>query len=256
MGTVSLAAMRSLPVTQAVCSRIGWTLETVASTGSTNADLVGRTGNGLVLVADEQTAGRGRLDRSWVSAPGDGLTFSVRLDVPATVTSWGWIPLLAGIATAEAVRASGAQDVGVKWPNDVMGGAGKLAGILSVREADAAIIGIGLNLAFAGERPDPHAVSVAEVGGDPDPDAILSALLEQLDSWWQRFISAGGDAQRSGLADAYIGQCVTVGADVDVNAGDRPWSGQAQGIDARGCLLVAAGDAVVAVSAGDVTLRA
>lgn len=251
-----MAAMSSLPATQEVCSRIGWTLETVATTGSTNADLLARTGSGLVLVAGEQTAGRGRLDRSWVSAPGDGLTFSVRLEVPNTVTNWGWIPLLAGIATAEAVRASGARDVGVKWPNDVVAGVGKLAGILSVREGNAAVIGIGLNLAFAADRPDPNAISVEEAGGNPDGDAILAALLGQLDAWWQRFVAAGGNAQRCGLTETYLAQCVTVGADVDVNAGDRVWSGHAQGIDAQGCLLVAAGDAVVPVSAGDVTLRA
>lgn len=238
------------------CQRLGWTLETVERTGSTNADLVGRTEDGLVLVATEQTAGRGRLDRTWVSAPGDGLTFSVRLRVPSTVTRWGWIPLLAGVATADAVRASGASDVGVKWPNDVVGGTGKLAGILSVRDQDAAIIGIGLNLAFSGERPDPNAVSVAEVGGNPDGDAILSALLENLHTWWQRFTAAAGDAQRSGLAQAYLRQCVSVGVEVQVSSGGRTWGGQAQGIDEDGRLLVADGAQIVAVVAGDVTLRA
>lgn len=253
----SLTAMIGLHATEEVCARIGWSRpEAVERTGSTNADLVGRTGDGLVLVAGEQTAGRGRLDRSWVSAPGDGLTFSVRLLVPSTVTHWGWIPLLAGVATAEAVRASGAQGIGVKWPNDVVGGPGKLAGILSVRDGEAAIIGIGLNLAFAQERPDPSAVSVAEQGGNPDGDAILATVLENLHTWWQRFVAAGGDAQRCGLADTYLAQCVTVGVDVEVSAGDRTWSGHAQGIDEQGRLLVAHGSREVPVSAGDVTLRA
>lgn len=238
------------------CQRLGWTLEKVEVTGSTNADLMTRTGNGLVLVAAEQTAGRGRLDRSWVSAPGDGLTFSVRLEVPATVRDWGWIPLLAGVATAEAVRASGAREVAVKWPNDVLGANGKLAGILSVRDGDAVIIGIGLNLAFSGQRPDPNAVSVAELGGDADADAILARLLENLHAWWQRFSAAAGDAARCGLADAYLAQCVSVGVDVEVGLPDRTWSGHARGIDAQGRLLVADGVGVVAVSAGDVTLRA
>jgi BirA family biotin operon repressor/biotin-[acetyl-CoA-carboxylase] ligase len=238
------------------CQRLGWTLETVASTGSTNADLVGRTENGLVLVATEQTAGRGRLDRSWVSAPGDGLTFSVRLGVPSTVTDWGWIPLLAGLATAEAVASVGARDIGVKWPNDVVGGSGKLAGILSARDGDAVIVGIGLNLAFGGTRPDPNAVSVAELGGNADGDAILAALLENLHTWWQRFTAAAGDARRCGLARAYLSRCVSVGVDVQVSAGDSTWVGHAQGIDDHGRLLVTDGGETVPVTAGDVTLRA
>lgn len=237
------------------CSRFGWKLTRVPSTGSTNEDLVGAIGDGLVLVADEQTAGRGRLDRRWVSAPGDGLTFSVRLEVPPTVQTWGWIPLLAGVATADAVRASGAQRVGVKWPNDVVGGEGKLAGILSQRAGSAVIIGIGVNVAFSGDRPDPLAVSVAELGGDPDPEALLSTLLENLHMRWDAFIAAGGDAQRCGLADAYIRQCVSVDVDVQITAPDRTWSGHAEGIDAEGRLLVTDGAELVAVSAGDVTLR-
>lgn len=234
---------------------LGWTVETVDSTGSTNADLVGRTGHGLVLVAREQTAGRGRLDRDWISAPGDGLTFSVRLQVPATVRTWGWVPLLAGVATAHAVRAAGAQDVGVKWPNDVVGGRGKVAGILSQVDGGAAIVGIGVNLAFAGGRPDPNAVSVAELAGNPDADALLGAIITSLHDWWDRYVAAAGDAERSGLAAAYVDQCVSVGVDVQVSETGRIWAGHAQGIDDQGRLLVSDGGQVRPVSAADVTLR-
>lgn len=238
-----------------ICRQLGWTLETVDTTPSTNADLVAASGSGLVLVAREQTAGRGRLGRDWVSAPGEGLTFSLRLEVPATVSAWGWIPLLAGVATADAVRACGASGVGVKWPNDVVGGAGKVAGILSERAGDAVVIGIGINVAFGAGRPDPNAVSVAELGGNPDADALLGAVLQNVHSWWQRFVAAAGDAQRCGLADAYLRQCVSVDVAVAVDAPDRSWQGLAQGIDDEGRLLVADGADVVAVSAGDVTLR-
>ena len=238
-----------------VAARLGWTMQTVESTGSTNSDLVARSGHGLVLVAREQTAGRGRLDRHWVSAPGDGLTFSVRLQVPSVVSSWGWLPLLAGLATADAVWAAGAQGVAVKWPNDVVGGQGKVAGILSQRDGDAVIIGIGINLTFAGERPDPNAVSVAELGGSPDADAVLAGVIENLSRWWERFVAAGGDARRSGLAAAYSQECVSVGVDVHVTGVDRTWTGHAEGIDDHGQLMVFNGVEVVPVSAGDVTLR-
>lgn len=238
-----------------IAARVGWTLEMVESTGSTNADLLARSGHGVVLVAREQTAGRGRLDRQWVSAPGDGLTFSVRLQVPSVVSAWGWVPLMAGLATADALRATGARGIAVKWPNDVVGGPGKLAGILAQRDGDAVVIGIGVNLAFAGERPDPNSVSVAELGGSPDADAVLAGVIENLSRWWERFVAAGGDARRSGLAAAYSQECVSVGVDVHVTGVDRTWTGHAEGIDDLGQLMVFDGVEVVPVSAGDVTLR-
>ncbi|MEZ5158089.1 MAG: biotin--[acetyl-CoA-carboxylase] ligase [Candidatus Nanopelagicales bacterium] len=240
-----------------VCARIGWPMpKVVERTGSTNADLVGVAGHGQLLIAREQTAGRGRLERSWISRPGEGLTFSVRLDVPATVHTWGWIPLLAGVAAADAVRAAGVVDAGVKWPNDVVAGGGKLAGILSVRDEASAIVGIGLNLRFADARPDPDAVSVAELGGDPDPDRVLAAVVSNLHGWWTRFVETAGDAHRCGLHTAYTGQCVTLDREVDVVETDRRWRGAAQGIDAQGRLLVRDAEGVRAVFAADVTLRA
>ncbi len=238
-----------------VCARIGWpTPDIVASTGSTNDDLVGVPGHGSVRIAVEQTAGRGRLKRTWVSRPGEGLTFSVRLHVPATVADWGWIPLLAGVAVADAVRAAGGQSVALKWPNDVVSGQGKLAGILSVRDGDSAIVGIGVNLLFAGQRPDPKAASVAEVGGDPDGDALAAAVVGNLHGWWSRFVQAAGDAGRCGLYEAYTGQCVTVNAEVEVSGPGGVWRGHADGIDAQGRLLVVVQGETKAVDAGDVTL--
>jgi BirA family biotin operon repressor/biotin-[acetyl-CoA-carboxylase] ligase len=114
-----------------------WTaIGVVRQTGSTNADLLDLASRGLepgaILVAEEQTAGRGRLGRSWVSPPGAALTFSVLLrpqEIPPARR--GWLPLLAGIATATAVRALTGLDARLKWPNDVLVGDRKLAGILT-----------------------------------------------------------------------------------------------------------------------------
>ena len=239
-----------------VCARIGWpSPQVVATTGSTNADLVGVPGHGLVRIAREQTAGRGRLDRSWISRPGDGLTFSVRLDVPATVTAWSWIPLLAGVAVADALRSAGATQAAVKWPNDVVAGDGKLAGILSAQDGDSAIVGIGINLQFAQQRPDPVAVSLVEAGGEGDADVVLAAVIGNLHGWWSRFVEAGGDARRCGLLDAYTGQCVTIDRNVRVAGPSGAWDGHAVGLDAAGRLLVrAAGGEVEVVSAADVGL--
>lgn len=239
-----------------VCARIGWPLpQVVDRTGSTNDDLVGVPGHGLVRIATEQTAGRGRLARHWISRPGDGATFSVRLEVPATVSAWGWIPLLAGVAVADAIRAAGAGGVAVKWPNDVIVPGGKLAGILATQDGGAAIVGIGVNLRFGGDRPDPGAASVAEAGGDPDADALVASVVGGLHGWWTRFAESGGDARRCGLHDAYTGQCITLDRAVEVFAPDRIWSGHAEGIDDDGRLLVRGQDgSVSAVSAADVSL--
>jgi BirA family biotin operon repressor/biotin-[acetyl-CoA-carboxylase] ligase len=238
-----------------LCLRLGWPVpQHVGRTGSTNADLVGRPGHGLVLVADEQTAGRGRLGRSWVSRPGDGLTFSVRLDVPSTVTAWGWIPLMAGLTVAEAVDAAGARDIGVKWPNDVVGGGGKVAGILSQRDGDAAIVGIGLNLQFCGPRPDPAAVGVAELGGASDGAALLTAVLRGLDHRFTTFVSAAGDAARSGLMEDYSRRCSTLGRRVRVSTPAGAHEGTARSVDAEGHLVVSTADGIRVVAAADVTL--
>ncbi len=238
-----------------VCARIGWpTPLVVARTGSTNADLVGREGGGQVLVALEQTDGRGRLGRAWVSRPGDGLTFSVRLDVPATVAAWGWIPLLTGVAVADAVRGVGAAEIGLKWPNDVVSDQGKVAGILSQRDANSAVVGVGVNLRFAAERPDPRAVSLAELGADPDADGLLARIVGNLHGWWTRFCESAGDAGRCGLHTAYVAQCVTLRRRVEVVEAGRSGEGIAEQIDADGRLLVRDEFGVRALSAADVTV--
>ena len=116
-----------------------WTaVDVVASTGSTNADLLARAvaapdaPEGQVLVAEEQTAGRGRLGRSWTSVPGASLTFSVLLrPAPVQAGRRGWLPLMTGVAVASAVRAVAGLDAVLKWPNDVLVGDRKLAGILA-----------------------------------------------------------------------------------------------------------------------------
>src|SRR5215472_7765872 len=123
----------------------------VAETGSTNADLlaVAREGarEGVVLAAEAQTAGRGRMGRRWASPPRAGLTFSVLLrpyGVPAALL--GWVPLLTGAAVAAAVKAVAAVDTSLKWPNDVLAGDTKLGGILAERSGSAVVVGIGVNV--------------------------------------------------------------------------------------------------------------
>ncbi|HJQ43916.1 MAG TPA: biotin--[acetyl-CoA-carboxylase] ligase, partial [Jatrophihabitantaceae bacterium] len=112
----------------------------VDETTSTNADLLQDTSapDRSVLVAEVQTAGRGRLDRTWTSPPGAGLTFSVLLRPDVPMQHWGWLPLIAGVALHEAVASSTAVPVALKWPNDLLAGAEsrKAAGILAQTSGD------------------------------------------------------------------------------------------------------------------------
>jgi BirA family biotin operon repressor/biotin-[acetyl-CoA-carboxylase] ligase len=217
---------------------------------------------GVVLIAEEQTAGRGRLDRSWHSQPGAALTFSVLLrpsQVPPARRSW--LPLLTGVAIASALRTAAGLQVGLKWPNDVLasaeGGGGKLAGILAEQAGDAIVIGVGLNVsATRDELPSPQATSLWLQGATGlDREAILVAALGELEHWYLRWseTSPPGDADASGLRAEYLRYCATVDRDVRVELpGGSVLAGRAVDVDGAGRLLVSTDGAVQAVSAGDV----
>ncbi len=241
-------------------------LDVVPSTGSTNADLLARAADpyspeGQVLLAEEQTAGRGRLGRSWSSVPGASLTFSVLLR-PAAVPAArrGWLMLLAGVAVASAVRSVAGVDAVLKWPNDVLAGDRKLAGILAEQSTDGAavVLGIGLNVATPPEIPVSAtglvATSLIAQGAAVSREDLLLAMLDQLEHWYTAF-RADPDPERSGLLEAYRALCQTLGRTVRVELpAGGVLTGAARDIDAEGRLLVADGDgdSVTPVSAGDV----
>jgi BirA family transcriptional regulator, biotin operon repressor / biotin---[acetyl-CoA-carboxylase] ligase len=260
-----------------------WTaLDVVASTGSTNVDLLVRAGDagtaeGQVLVAEEQTAGRGRLGRTWTSVPGASLTFSVLLR-PATVPAArrGLLGLLTGVAVASAVRSvtggpgtggsgAGGSGAGVeavlKWPNDVLVGDRKLAGILAEQSPDASavVIGIGINVATPAEALPVSPTGLAGTsllaeGATVAREALLLEVLRQLERWYVAF-RADPDPVRTGLLDAYVPLCVTLGRKVRVELPvGRFMTGVARGIDPDGRLLISdnPGDPPMAISAGDV----
>jgi len=246
-----------------------WTsVEVVASTGSTNADLLARaeadrdTPEGQVLVADVQTAGRGRLGRSWTSAPGASLTFSVLLR-PASVPAArrGWLPLLTGVAVARAVRAVTGIDAVLKWPNDVLVGDRKLAGILAEQSADgsAIVVGVGLNVATPEDDlpVSPSglpATSLLVEGADVARDDLLREILRHLERWYLAF-RADPDPDSSGLLAAHRALCATLGRDVRVELpGAGVLEGLAEDVDIEGCLTIRpiGATSVTRVSAGDI----
>lgn len=234
-------------------------LTVVAETASTNADLLAAaadTPDGAVLVAEHQSSGRGRLDRSWESPPRAGLTFSVLLrpDVPAP--AWAWLPLLAGVALCDAVAETGVA-AALKWPNDLLLGADerKAAGILVQVSGDAAVIGIGLNVSTTvDELPVASATSLAVAGAQvTDRGALLVAVLAELAGRYGRWRAARGDAGASGLAADYRRRCVTFGRSVTVKlAGGAAVTGLATGLDADGRLVLDRDGAEYVVAAGDV----
>ncbi|WP_392873412.1 biotin--[acetyl-CoA-carboxylase] ligase [Streptomyces sp. LN499] len=243
-----------------------WTsLDVVNVTGSTNTDLAARAAGlteGTVLVAEEQTAGRGRLDRTWTAPARSGLFFSVYLtpgdDVP--VHRWGWLPLLAGVATATGLARAAGVDTSLKWPNDLLvtveGEERKAGGILAERAGDGVVIGIGLNVTLrATELPAPTAASLALAGAvSTDRETLLRGVLRSLDHWYVEWRAAGGDAAQSGLQAAYAAGCATLGRTVRAQLpGDRSLVGEAVAIDGDGRLILSTADGLQEpVSAGDI----
>ncbi|WP_327043872.1 biotin--[acetyl-CoA-carboxylase] ligase [Microbispora sp. NBC_01189] len=231
----------------------------VERTGSTNADLA-RTvrdtpGEGAVLVAEAQFAGRGRLGRPWSAPPRSGLTFSMLLRPEVPIARQGWLALLVGLAAASAVRRIAELDVRLKWPNDLMIGERKLAGILAERVDRVVVIGMGLNVSLRREElPVERATSLAvENAACTDRDPLLRAILREVESHYRDWVAAGGDPDASGLRAAYLAWSATVGQDVRVELpGERVITGRAAGIDPAGHLLVRGEDGEHSLSAGDV----
>lgn len=230
-----------------------WFVEITPSTTSTNADVAERARQGapegLVIVTEHQTAGRGRLDRTWEAPPGSALTFSVLLrpsEAAWPAERWPWLPLLTGVAVRNGLRKYA--DAGLKWPNDVLVGDKKLAGILLERvetaDGPAAVVGIGLNTGMTAEElPVDTATSLfLETGIQPDRTQVLIDVLRALFGLYL-------DAEPAALHEDYVNASVTLGRQVRVELpGGEVVEGRADRLDEHGRLVV--GDKVV--GAGDV----
>jgi BirA family biotin operon repressor/biotin-[acetyl-CoA-carboxylase] ligase len=218
---------------------------------STNAELVAAAragaGDGTVLVAERQRAGRGRLGRRWESAPGAGLTLSwlVRPG-PAGVRALGWLPLAAGVAVVRAVRSRAGVPAVLKWPNDVVvegSRGGKLAGVLvevvpGSARPPAAVVGIGLNVSAGPAGLPAGAAGIAALrpaGAAPlDRTALAVALLGELTE-----VRARWEADPASIGDEYRGLCATLGRAVRVLLpGGGAVEGTAGAVDGDGRLVV------------------
>jgi BirA family biotin operon repressor/biotin-[acetyl-CoA-carboxylase] ligase len=256
-----------------------WRVEVVARTGSTNADVAARARadepEGLVLVADHQDAGRGRLGRSWQAPPRTALAVSVLLRPGVDPARWSWLPLLAGVGIVDALRTTCGVPAGLKWPNDVLvpepvrgeaperGERRKVCGVLAeaVTGPDgapvAAVVGFGLNVdQRRDELPVPAATSLRLAGAATlDRDTVLRACLRAVAVRYRQWVDAGGDPRASGLGAAYREACLTLGREVEVQLpgdGGPMVRGVAEEVDDDGRLVVAGGAGRLALAAGDV----
>jgi BirA family biotin operon repressor/biotin-[acetyl-CoA-carboxylase] ligase len=223
----------------------GYRVEVLDSTASTNVVVAERArageAHGLVVVAEEQTQGRGRLDRVWVSPPRAGLTFSVLVRPDLPPERLGWVPLLAGLGVAQALRRQCEVDALLKWPNDVLIGGRKVCGLLAEAVDGAVVIGIGLNVSTKrDELPVPEATSLGlEGAATTDRDTVLKAVLRSI-----------SDAIGDRTFPSYRELCSTLGREVRVDLpGGGSATGTAESVDDEGRLVIngtayAAGDVV------------
>ena len=216
---------------------------------------------GLVVLADEQSVGRGRHGRRWLSRPGRDVLMSVLLRPDERIA--GELLMMAALAAGRAVDALAGTRSTIKWPNDVRVNGRKVCGVLAECESgpdgNIAVVGIGLNVnSDDSEWPDvaAQATSLRLIAGREIPrEEAVRALLAELDALYRRLLAGAS------VRDEWADRLDTVGSDVEVawrsEAGDRRVSGRAEGVDGCGRLLVRdAGGRIWPVAAGEVTLQA
>ena len=236
--------------------------ETVDSTNRVAVELAqGGAPEGTVVLADHQTAGRGRLQRSWQSPPGCNLYLSVILRPAIPPHDAAQITLLAGVAVAEAISAVCPERVGIKWPNDLLVGGRKVCGILTeakmaMGRIDSVIVGVGLNVNIDSADFDPAHRETAtslreETGRDHSREDLLFLLCERFEQWYEIF-------QHEGFApvkDSWLARTAMAGKRLRVLFRDEVREGVFAGIDRDGALLIADEQgAVRRVNAGDATI--
>jgi BirA family biotin operon repressor/biotin-[acetyl-CoA-carboxylase] ligase len=243
-------------------------LDVVDTTGSTNADLMSAAADGAadrtVLVAEEQTAGRGRRSRTWVSPEGTGVYLSV-LVRPATVPAerLGTLGMVAGLALMHAARETAQVDASLKWPNDLLVGTDrtKAAGVLSeVAQGQGAVVGVGLNVTALPEGAEPGAGglppgSFAEAGAkNTDRSEITASFLRAFAEFESAWRLSDGDVARSGVLAGYREACGTIGQRVRAELPDgNAVTGVAEDVDESGRLVITLDDgSSQAISAADV----
>jgi BirA family biotin operon repressor/biotin-[acetyl-CoA-carboxylase] ligase len=232
-------------------------IRTVAETGSTNDDMLEAAASGVAegcwLRAERQTGGKGRQGRHWSSPPGNLYASTlVRLrpgDPPAPT-----LALVAAVALHEALAVFAPHaPIAIKWPNDLVAGPAKLAGILLERVGDSVVVGFGANIAaFPEDTPRPATGIAALAGGAPEAGAVLDALADAFARWLGRWRGEGMAPIRA----AWLAAAHPRGTALTTHAPDGDWiQGLFDGLDESGALRLRRADGTVhIVHAGDVFL--
>lgn len=226
-----------------------------ASVGSTNTEVVAaaRQGapEGLVMVADHQDGGRGRLGRSWVEPPCSGLLVSVLLRPPLDADHLHLAVAVVALAAADACDAVAGVRAVLKWPNDLLVGGAKLAGVLAEAIPAAVVVGIGINASWPSDVDLPPGATALDRHSDAEVSraGLLVAMLEFLEP---RRAALDHPAGRAAQAADYRRRCDTVGQAVRVELGEESFTGVAADISPEGHLLVEVGTCLRRVSAADV----
>ena len=215
--------------------------------GSTNEEALllaaGGAPSGTLVWAREQSDGKGRRGRMWTSPPGN-LYCSTVLRPERERAAWGQVSFVAAVAVAEAIgRAAPNVTPQLKWPNDVLVGARKLAGILLEASEDSLVVGLGVNV--ASYPPGEGATSLAEQGAGVTVEVFLSEAATAFLNWWQRWERHGFSVVRA----AWLERAVGLGTEVEVRMADETLSGTFEALDETGALVLSGGRRI---SAGDV----
>lgn len=236
--------------------RVEWRAECASTNTLLREQAEAGAPSGKVLVADRQTAGRGRCGRAWLSSPGESLTFSVLFRGKPVETLSG-LSLAVGLALLQALEKLGARALSLKWPNDLLcrknGKDAKLAGVLIECAGDAVIIGIGLNLKSF-DLPEQATAGLSDCLDTPaSPPALLAAIVRELDFMWADFVVRGFAPLRDAWQARHAGQGKSVRL---VENGRVLAEGRYLGVDDNGALRLAAADGEQIFWAGDLSLRA
>lgn len=223
-------------------------VDLTASTQSDLAELVNASvaKSGEVIAAEFQSNGRGRLDRTFEAPPQSALLFSFYIAPKRAVSDWGFISFLAALAMREVISDQLAEKVNLKWPNDILIGDKKVAGLLAQQIGEGVIVGIGLNVAMStDDLPVPTATSLLLADSNLlDRNLILSAFLNHFENLFKEWDS-GGD-----FLEKYRQVCSTLGRQVRVEVlGRDSIEGEAVSITAQGVLILKDG---TEVNVGDV----
>ncbi|MDX1725344.1 MAG: bifunctional biotin--[acetyl-CoA-carboxylase] ligase/biotin operon repressor BirA [Pseudomonas sp.] len=249
-----LAASQSSP---------GWPLSVLHSVDSTNAEALRRLASGhvppFVVLAERQTSGRGRRGRNWVSPFGENLYYSLALQVDGGMRQLEGLSLVVGLALLRALRVAGVSEAGLKWPNDVLVGGRKIAGILLELSGDPAdvchvVIGVGVNVNMLADRggiDQPWTSMRAELGGLVDRSEFVCELNRQLALYLGVHQACGFPALRDEWQDNHLWQ----GRNVTLITGARPVSGVVLGVDRSGALRLRVAGVEQNFSGGELSLR-